>query len=280
MTVEGTGSTTPEALERALTRRVAWSTVLVTVLGWCLIIVGAVVLDGVARAQVEHVVAQRAQAILGVGHEHPVIVEVGGGPLILQLLSQRFDRVDVVASNVALGELVGDARLTATGVPLDVTQPLERVELVVSVSEDVVSSIAARVTDSAVTRVTLSDPLVRWNTTVTIPALVVFGITITEEFRFDVGVGMEPFVADGRLAFTPVSFTVNGTELSAEAFADAYRSVAQVLTRAWATCVAEQLPAVLVLESAEVRGSRLVVSLGAEDAIFSAEALATRGTCG
>lgn len=266
--------------ERAITFRVIWVLALATVLSWSLLIVGAIVLENLGRDRVALFVADRAQAMLQLDPQHPVAVDIGGAPLILQLMNQHLDRVTVTTEDVTLGELEGDVVLTATGVPFDTTQPFERVFAEVRVDEELVGRIASSVTNATVTSVTLVEPEVLLGTTVTIPGLVIFGITITPELVFDVGIGLEPFVADGSIAFTPTSFEVNGNKLSAEAFADAYRNAAQSLMQVGAICVADQLPAALKLESVAVVGTQLVIGLGADDAIFSNETLATKGECG
>lgn len=265
--------------ERALTRRVAWVMVLAAVLGWAMLITGAVVFDHVGRDRISRIVAERMQTMLGLAPEHPIAVEVGGGPLVLQLFAQRLESVVVSTQDVSLGKITGDVRLSATGVPLDMTQPFDRVEAQVFVDEKFVAEVASSVTNAIVTSVELEEPLVRLGTTVKIAAVEVFGIVIIPGFSFDVGIGMEPFVTEGKIAFTPVSFEVGGNELSAEDFADAYRTAAQTLMQVGAICVADQLPAVLALESVAVKGNELVIGLGAENVVFSNEALATRGEC-
>lgn len=271
-------ASSPET-ERAFTRRVTWVVVVATVLTWSVIIVGAVILENLCRDRVSLIVAQRVQSILGLDPQHPISVEIGGAPLVFQLLGQRLDRVDVSAPDVSLGELVGDVELTAIGVPFDTEQPFERIEAQVRVDEDVLASVASSVTNAVIASVELAEPLVEFGTTVTIPRVEIFGVTIIQEFSFDVGIGMEPYVTEGRIAFTPMSFTVDGNELSAEAFADAYRNAAQTLMQVGAICVADQLPSVLKLESAVVEGQHLIIGLGADDAVFSNETLAERGTC-
>ncbi|MBX3093033.1 MAG: DUF2993 domain-containing protein [Cryobacterium sp.] len=269
----------PPLGERAVTFRVIWVVALSFVLSWSLLIVGAIVMENLGRDRVALFVADRAQAMLQLDPQHPVAVDIGGAPLILQLVNQHLDSVTVTTEGVTLGELEGDVVLTATGVPFDTTMPFERVFAEVRVDEELVSRIASSVTNATVTSVTLVEPEVLLGTTITIPGLVIFGITITPELVFDVGIGLEPFVADGSIAFTPTSFEVNGNKLSAEAFADAYRNAAQSLMQVGAICVADQLPAVLALESVAVSGTQLVIGLGADGAIFSNETLAIKGTC-
>lgn len=274
------GTTAPLASgERAITFRVVWVVAFACVLSWALLIVGAIIMEGLGRDRVSLFVADRVQSMLSLEPEHPINVDIGGAPLVFQLVNQRLDAVRVTTQDVALGELVGDVRLTATGVPFDTTQPFERVEAQVRVDEELVSRIASSVTNATITSVELVEPEVKLGTTVTIPGLEVFGIVITPEFTFDVGIGMEPFVAEGSIGFMPTSFEVNGNVLSAEAFADAYRNAAQSLLQVGAICVADQLPAVLQLETVAVEGNELLIGLGADDAVFSNESLATKGEC-
>ena len=266
-------------VERAITFRVTWVVILAFVLSWSLLIVGAIVMEGLGRDRVSLFVAERVQSMMSLGPEHPINVDIGGAPLVFQLVNQRLDSVTVTTPDVALGELVGDIRLTAEGVPFDTTQPFDRVFAEVRVAEALVSRIASSVTNATITSVELVEPEVKLGTTVTVPGVEIFGIVITPEFTFDVGIGMEPFVAEGAIAFMPTSFELNGNVLSAEAFADAYRNAAQSLLQVGAICVADQLPVALVLEAVEVDGSELLIGLGADNAVFSNESLATKGEC-
>lgn len=269
----------PPPSERMITTRVIWAVAVAAVLSWSLLIVGSIVAEAVARDRVLLFMADRVQAMLQLESAHPVVVDIGGAPLILQLLNQRLDRVTITADRATLGELEGSLVLTATGVPLDRTKPFERVFVEVRIDEATVSRLASSITDATIESVALAEPEVLLGTTVTVPALVVFGVTVTPELVFDIGIGLEPFVAEGSIAFMPTSFDVNGTKLSAEAFADLYRDAARSLMQFGAICVADQLPVVLSLESVSVVGAELVIGLGADNAVFSAEALATKGTC-
>lgn len=265
--------------ERALTLRVGIAVALGAVVAWVLLIVGAITTDALARERASDFAAERVRSILSLGPAHPVSVDIGGGLLIPQLWAQRLDRVVVTAADVSVGELTGDLRLTADGVPFDTTRPFDRVHAEVRVGEDVVGEVAERVTNVELTSVALVEPLLKFGTSVTFPAVSIMGVTVIPEFDFDVGIGVEPFVSEGRVGFTPVSFAFDGNELSAESFADTYRNAAQSLMQLGAICIADHLPAALKLEGVEVDGDELVIELGAAIAVFSTESLATRGEC-
>ncbi|HRQ00667.1 MAG TPA: DUF2993 domain-containing protein [Terrimesophilobacter sp.] len=275
---EFTAEAAPSSSGRRFSR-VAWVAGLGLLLSLSLLVAGAVVFENVLRDRVSLLIGERVRTMLSLDPGHPVVVDVGGPPLVLQLVDQRFERIEVATDGVTLGELVGDVTLTATGVPFDASQPVDRVEGHVRVDEQTVAEITSRVTSAVVTSVTLAEPLVKMGTTLEFPAVEIFGVTIIPGFSFEVGVGMEPFVSDGKIAFTPVSFEVEGNELSAAAFADAYRDAAQTLLRVGAICVADKLPEALVLESVVVSGDELIIGLGADNAVFSTESLATRGEC-
>lgn len=275
-----TEHTTQSSGERAHTWRMISVVALAAVLGWSMVIISAVVLESLGRDRLSQFVAERVQSILSLDPGHPVDVDIGGSLLAFQLISQRLHHVEVTAHDVSLGELTGDMHLTVTGMPLDTSQPFDRVEAHVRVEEDLVAQITSTVTNAVISSVELDEPLIKMGTTVKFPAVVVFGVTLIPEFGLDVGVGMEPFVADGKIAFTPVSVEVDGNELSAEAFADAYRDAAQTVMQVGAICVADQLPAAIVVESVAVSGDELVIGLGASNAVFSNESLSTRGECG
>src|SRR5690606_20374845 len=212
---------------------------LVVVLVVGLAIAAAFVFENIARERVSNYVAERAQSMLGLDPEHPVAVDVGGGPLVFQFVNQRLDEVTVTSDDVALGDVVGDVRLVATGIPFDRNLPLERVSAEVGVAEDVVSRLAATITDAVVSTVELAEPEVKLGTTVTIPRVEIFGFVVTEESTFDVGIGLEPFVSEGSIAFMPTSVEFDGNTLSADAFSDAVRGPAQSLLQFGAICIAD-----------------------------------------
>src|SRR5690606_29617664 len=74
--------------ERALTWRVTWVVVLGFVLSWSFLIAGAVILENLGRDRVSLFVAHRVQSMLSLDQQHPISVDIGGAPLVLQLWGQ------------------------------------------------------------------------------------------------------------------------------------------------------------------------------------------------
>lgn len=109
-------------------RRRAWPVgvavfvVLVVLLG-----VAAVIVDNALRAAAERDAARQIESALPDGVTGKVNVTIGGGSVILQYLSGEFGHVEVRAPALSVGGVVVPARLTATGVPIDLSQPVKSV---------------------------------------------------------------------------------------------------------------------------------------------------------
>lgn len=255
--------TPPRARRRRPLKVVA---VLLLVLG--VLVVGFVVLDGWARQQVADYVADKARSVLSLDADEPVAVEVGGTSVIAQVVTGSLDRVEVGVTQVTIGELTGDVRLVAEGVPVDVSKPVDRVQIQLRVAEDDIQAIAHTLSATTIDSVRLVKGEIQFGSEIT-----VFGIPFT------VGIGVEPFADGGSIGFTPTSVEIAGTRSSAESLIKQFGRPAEQLLKTQSICVAQWLPAALGVETVEVGTKRLTVTIGATKALFDEKSLAALGSC-
>jgi hypothetical protein len=225
--------------------------------------------DAWARQQVADYVTDKVQEVLSLDSDKPVTVTVAGFSVLAQLLSGTIEKVDVGVENVTIGELNGDVTLVAEGIPIDLKEPVERVQIEFAVTEESVQSIAHLLSAKAIDDVELVDSEVRFTS-----RLSIFGFTL------DVGAGVEPFAANGEVGFTPTSILLNGTRTDVSDFTAQFGSFADALFTSRSICVAQYLPAALRLDSVVVRDDAfLVITISADKRVFSDEVLSKPGRC-
>lgn len=249
-------------------RRPLWPWVTLGVL--LVLLVGAFfVVDSFARGVARDEIATRVTSALGLPAGTPVDVEVGGGPVLLQLAAGRLDSVDVGIDDATFGRLTGDMDVHAEGVPLDANAPTTLVEVRYAIPEAQVAEFREELAGLPLESITLDEPEIVTATTFTL-----FGIPVT------VGMGLEPSADDaGELVFTPTTIIVEGQEFSADSLraAPGFGPLATLLLQQQPVCVAQELPAALVLDRASVEGDELVAHLSAHDAALGS--FTTKGTC-
>lgn len=245
-----------------------------TIVGSVLAAVGVVFgalwgLDNWARQQVADYVTEKVEQVLSLENDEPVTVEIAGVSVIAQVLTGTIDEVDVGVEDVTIGEFTGGVSLTAEGIPVDLTKPIDTVQIEFTVNETSIQKIAHVLSATAIDRVQLVDSEIQFTS-----EFRVFG------FPIDVGVAIEPFAANGEVGFTPTGVTVNGTRSSASALTDKYGSVAESLLRTRSICVARWLPVALTVDDVSVRDDDLVIVIGADKAILDDASLRRLGSCG
>ena len=245
-------------------------TVVATVLATVGVIFGALWgLDAWARQQVADYVTEKVQQVLSLDSDEPVSVEIAGVSVIAQIITGSFEQVDVGVDDVTLGDFTGGVTMRAEGIPIDMSRPVDRVQIEFSVNERSIQKIAHLLSATSIDTVELVDPEIQFASEFT-----VFG------FSVDVGVGIEPFAKDGEIGFTPTSLELNGVRTSASALSERYGSIASSLLQTRTICVARWLPEALTVDDVAVRDDDLVITIGADKAIFDDASLRSLGTCG
>lgn len=233
-----------------------------------LLVIAAVVADGLVRGAIRDEVADRVRTMLELEPDHPVDVDIAGASVLLQAASGRFERVTVEAGEIAAGDLRGSLVLAATGIPTDLAQPADRVEATFTVAESELPAIASALSNAEIEDVVLEEGEIRFRS-----ALDLLGIPL--EFA----VGLVPEAIDGALAFTPSTLAINEEQIDLAQFAEQFGGLGDGLLATQTLCVAEQLPRDLVLESVDVGDDELVIRLGADDAVLDGPGFTERGAC-
>ena len=250
-------------------KRLKKRTVVATVLASVGVVLGALWgVDTWARQQVADYVTEKVQEVLSLDSDEPVTVEIAGVSVIAQVLTGSLEQVDVGVDDVTIGEFTGGVELRAEGIPVDLSRPVDRVQIEFTVNEKSIQKIAHVLSATAIDEVELVEPEIQFAS-----EFKVFG------FRIDVGVGIEPFAEDGEIGFTPTTITLNGVSTSAEALKNKYGSVASSLLQTRSICVARWLPVALTVDDVAVRDDDLVITIGADKAIFDDASLRQLGSC-
>ena len=245
------------------------ATVVSTVLGVvALVVLGLFGLDNWVRQQVADYVTEKVVEVLSLEADQPVTVDIAGTSVIAQVITGRIDEVGVGVDNVTIGDLTGGVRIQASGIPTDLERPVDKVQIEFTVSESSIGTIAHVLSASAIDSVVLADGEIR----------------LASEFRIlglplDVGVGIEPYAANGEIGFTPTSVTLNGSTTTAAALTQKYGKVASALLTTRSLCVARWLPKAITVDAVEVRDTNLVVTIGADRAILDDASLRQLGSC-
>ncbi|QNO38509.1 DUF2993 domain-containing protein [Protaetiibacter sp. SSC-01] len=249
-------------------RRRVWPWVLLVV--GALIVAAGVALDVLARSLAENAIADQVRSSLEVPPGTEVRASIGGGPMFVQALSGGLERVDVDVPGLALGALTGDLEIVAQGVPFDTAAPTRDIEVRYAVPEEALVAVSPELAGVTVERVAIEGGEV-----------VASGSTSVFGSSFSLGLGLTPSAVDGELAFDPTSIRIGDSTLTAEQLrADPlFGGLADALLQARRICIADALPAALVLEKLEIDGSHLVATLDASGAAIGGEGFSAKGVC-
>lgn len=224
--------------------------------------------DIAVRAYVSDRIETSVRTGLGIQPDVPVEVDVEGFSVLAQLATGRLSRIELSSDSVTFGELTGAADVTAIGVPLDRAQPVEGLTLAFSVAESELEALSANLSGLPITSVAIEGSEIQISA-----EFAVFGLAVP------LGVGLEPEAVDGRLAFTPSSITLSNATFTADELRRQFGRTADTALQTQDFCVAQYLPSVFVLDSAELRGHELSLGFEAPDVILGDETFAAMGTC-
>ena len=232
------------------------------------VVAAALVGESIARQQGTLIIATEVREVFDLEPEHPVDVSFVGFSVLAQAAAGELDGVTVVVPELPVGELRGDLELIAAGVPLDLEQPTERLQAVYRVAEGDLAGLSGFLAGTGVGDIQLDDRQIRFET-----GFELFGV------EFALAVGVEPSVSDGRLAFTPRSVEFNGEPIDVAALQDQFGAIVDPLLQPRDFCVAELLPAALVLTAVQVGDEQLVVVFTAEETALGGPGFEQQGSC-
>jgi hypothetical protein len=266
------GLDTPAASERTPApprgrrRWIGWTVagvVLVVVL-----VVGYVVAENVARDHARTMIHDELASALALDADHPMDIDLGGGSFLLQAATGSIDAVDIGIDDVPLGDIEGSLEVSAIGIPLDQAQPLEALTARARIDPENVQRLRAYLSGIDLETITLGEGTIDVATTLD-----------AGFFTVPVSAGIIPAVVGGELEFSAGSITVNGAEIALGDLGDGpLGSIAGELLPTQSFCVAQYLPASLVLTGVDVSPERLELAITGDAVVLGA--LDTPGTCG
>jgi hypothetical protein len=233
-----------------------------------ILVIAVVVVDNLARVYVASRVESKARSSLSLPESTAVKVTVGGTSVLLQAIQGKFERVGVAIDKLGVGDLSGKATLTASGVPLSQSKPIEAARVVFTANQTELTKLLAGFTTLPVSSVRVAAGAVQIGTQVT-----ALGVTVP------VAIAFAPSVVDGQLALTPKSLVVNGATVTPDALRTTFGPLADPLLATQKICVAKFLPKQLPLDSITVKGSSLELGVAGRHLTLSTSLLATKGVC-
>lgn len=249
-------------------RRWGWIIALAIVL--VVLIFGFFVADAFAKQYATSYVRDRIVQVLGLDPQTPVDVDLGGGSVILQAITGSIDEVNVQIDEITFGDLTGSAQITARNVPLDGSQPVEKLGIVVTVTEENVRKLAGFLSGLELQSIELGDGLIRIATE--------FNLFI---FTIPVAVDLLPTAKDGGINFDPQTVLLGEDEISVADLraSPQFRALAGDLLNSQQFCVANFLPTALTIDKVDVVGTELVVSINGDGTALSDPGLSQVGVC-
>lgn len=191
------------------------------------------------------------------------------GSLVLQALLGSLSQADVTVDDASFGPLTGDLVIRASGVPIDSTQPVEQLDVRMTVSEQNVQELAEYITAVQLAEISLDEPEILVTTEFSLLAVTV-----------PVQLGLEPSAVNGALAFTPASVELAGRRITADDLRQSeFGGLAGPLLEQREVCIAEYLPESLELQEVEVAGERLEASFTGTSVLLTEAELTAVGSC-
>lgn len=242
-------------------RRWPW-VVLVVVIVLAVLVVAA---EMIARAVLPGVVRSLVIEQLDLPADQELQVEADG-ILLPQLIGGTLDTLRLSTDAVTLEGITGAVDVTATGVPLrggDLGGASGTIRIDQSQFTELLDG-----TDLPVETVTLDAP----NATVA-GTVRVLGLSVP------VSLTVRPGVADGDLELTPVSLSVGGVEVDADGVESSLGALGGSLTATQTICIADRLPAAILLTGLEIDGSAAVIDVDVDGRVATDESLLDPGEC-
>lgn len=191
------------------------------------------------------------------------------GSLVVQALLGSLSQADVTVDDASFGPLTGDLAIRAHGVPIDSAEPVEQLDVRMTVSEENVQDLAEFITAVQLAEISLDEPEIVVETEFSLLAVTV-----------PVQLGLQPSAVDGALAFTPASVELAGRRITADELRQSeFGGLAGPLLEQREVCIAEYLPQSFELQDVEVVGEQLVARFAGTSVTLTEAELTTVGSC-
>jgi hypothetical protein len=236
-----------------------------------ILIAGLVVGDVIARQYATDFVRARIIEALKLDNNADVTVDLGTEPFLLQALAGSLNTVTVDVAELSLGDITAAATMTAVGLPIDTTQPVEKLAISVTLTEEQVQALRSFLSGIDLTSIKLGDGVISVAT-----KFDVFGV-----LQLPVAVDLVPGAIDGAISFEPQAILLDGKEISvADLRANPLVSaLAGQLLASQTFCVAEFLPEAFAIADVAVEGKQLVITITGDGAVLGEPEISIMGVC-
>ncbi len=224
--------------------------------------------ESIARDIVTKTIRDQVVTRLALPADQQVDVDVQGA-VLPQVIAGRLDDVTVSSDDVTLGgSFTGDVTVHATGVVFRGDASAQSATATVVLGTGQVQALMRTVDGFPADTLGLSEP----------------DVTMTVELaffsaRFPIGIALTPTARDGDLVLTPATLRLGEAQIDADSLRDRFGVVADAALRDWSVCIAQYLPAAVVLDTVAVQGDQLVGNLTIDPRVISDATLQARGTC-
>jgi hypothetical protein len=251
-------------------KRRGLAAVIAVIVVLALIVAAFFVGDYFARKAATNYVAQQAATAAGLNSTRGIHVNLGKGYFLLQAISGRINDVTVTIDPLTVQHITGSLTITAHGVPVDTTQPVNSLQVQVTVP---VSSIAAKVS----TLPQLKKIGVRLTTS---GQHLVFSIPFTVfGQKIPIGITATPGVKAGKATLAIDGIELGQNRIPAAQLNQIVPGLSSLLASGQSLCIASALPKELVLRSITVQGKSLHFTLDGNGAKLDHASLSARGSC-
>lgn len=235
-----------------------------------LLVVAFFVADALARQVATAYVRERIIEVLKLPADATVDVDLGTGSLLLQAARGSVDDVTVWVPELTVGGITASAVLTAEGVPLSDTEPVRELGIVVTLTEEQVRALSGYLSGIELTSIDLERGVISVGTDLNVVFLTI-----------PVTVDLVPSASENGISFEPDSITLDGTQISVADLRaiPLVSDLAGDLLASREFCIADSLPQALEVRDVAVRGSELVVQIGASGVPLSGPGLTATGEC-
>ena len=235
-----------------------------------MLVAGFFVADCYAKKYATGYVRDQIALSLGLPSTAPVTVSLGSGSILLQAATGRINDVDVTIDPIVLDGLAGSATLTAHGVPLNQTTPVQSAKIRVAVPTSTVATAVSRIP-----ALTSLKPVV----TILGKHVVVTGSVHLLGVPQSIGATLTPKVTNGVPSFAIDTATFDGATVSLDVLDRYLPGLTTLLESGTSLCIADQLPKAFTLTSIALHGQSIVSTFTGSGVELNAAALTQKGTC-
>jgi len=250
-------------------RRFGWLIALVIIA--VLLVVGFFVGDSIARQYATDLVRDRIIEVLKLDKNTDVGVDLGAGSILLQAIGGTVNDVTVDVPELEFGDISAAATLTAGGVPLDTSKPVEKLGITVTVTEEQAQKLKTFLSGIDLKSIELGNGVISVATDFDVLGL----LTVP------VAVDLAPSATAGGISFDPKTIVLDGNQISVEDLRSnpLVSALAGQLLQSQTFCVAEYLPRALTLEDVDVIGNELVIKINGDGTALGGKEISTMGVC-